>query len=166
MNTDRKRRLVFAAFAILITVGVLAYLAFGGIGENLVYYWSPSELEAVGDKAIGASIRLGGLVAPGSVVRDEDGLTLRFDVTDGKGTVPVYANSVPPAMFREGIGVVVEGTMLSSGRFETHRLLVKHDNQYQPPGEGEELDMQEMMKSMQFELEKQAQEAQEKGDDV
>jgi cytochrome c-type biogenesis protein CcmE len=166
MNTDRKRRLVFAAFAILITVGVLAYLAFGGIGENLVYYWSPSELEAVGDKAIGASIRLGGLVAPGSVVRDEDGLPLTFDVTDGKGTVPVYANSVPPAMFREGIGVVVEGTMLSSGQFETHRLLVKHDNQYQPPGEGEELDMQEMMKSMQFELEKQAQEAQEKGDDV
>lgn len=163
MNTDRKRRLVFAAFAILITVGVLAYLAFGGIGENLVYYWSPSELEAAGDKAIGASIRLGGLVAPGSVVRDEDGLTLRFDVTDGEGTVPVYAHSVPPAMFREGIGVVVEGTMLSSGQFETHRLLIKHDNQYQPPGEGEEFDMQEMMKSMQFELEKQTQE---KGDDV
>lgn len=163
MNTDRKRRLVLAAFAILITVGVLAYLAFGGIGENLVYYWSPTELRAAGDKAVGANIRLGGLVAPGSIVRDENGLTLKFDVTDGEDTVPVYANSVPPAMFREGIGVVVEGTMLSSGEFQTHRLLVKHDNQYQSPGEGEELDMKELMKSMQFELERQAKE---KGDDA
>jgi cytochrome c-type biogenesis protein CcmE len=163
MNTDRKRRLVFAAVAILIAVGVMAYLAFGGIGENLVYYWSPTELRAAGDKAIGASIRLGGLVAPGSVVRDEDGLSLKFDVTDGKDTVPVYANSVPPAMFREGIGVVVEGTMLASGQFQTNRLLVKHDNQYQAPEGGEELDMKEMMKSMQFELEKQAEE---KGDDA
>ena len=154
MSTDRRRRLVFAATALLTTLGVLSYLAFGGIGENLVYYWSPSELKAAGDKALGASIRLGGLVEPGSVEHDPEGLNLRFAVTDGHESIRVSTNAVPPAMFREGIGVVVEGTLLAGGEFETHRLLVKHDNQYRAPGEGEELDMKELMKSMQVELSK------------
>ena len=152
MSIDRRRRLVFAATALLVTLGVLSYLAFGGIGENLVYYWSPSELKEAGDKALGASIRLGGLVEPGSVVHDPEGLNLRFAVTDGIESIHVSTTTVPPAMFREGIGVVVEGTMLAGGDFKTHRLLVKHDNQYRAPGEGEELDMKELMKSMQVEL--------------
>jgi cytochrome c-type biogenesis protein CcmE len=151
MASDRKRRLIFAALAILVAAGTLAYLASGGIGENLVYYWSPSEVKDAGSEAVGASIRLGGLVAPGSIQRGGDGLTLQFAVTDGKNEVPVRASAVPPAMFREGIGVVVEGTMGSDGTFETRRLMVKHDNQYQAPAEGEDLDVEELMKSMQLE---------------
>lgn len=146
----RNRRLLIVA-ALLVAGGVLAFLAFGGIGENLVYYWSPSELIAAGAKAQGASIRLGGLVAPGSIEREPDGLTLRFAVTDGKATIPIEARAVPPAMFREGIGVVVEGTLDDAGTFETERLMVKHDNQYRAPAEGEEPDMDELMSSMQFE---------------
>jgi cytochrome c-type biogenesis protein CcmE len=153
MASDRKRRLIFAALAILIAAGTLAYLASGGIGENLVYYWSPSEVKDAGSEAVGASIRLGGLVAPGSIDRGGDGLTLRFAVTDGENEVPVRASAVPPAMFREGIGVVVEGTMGSDGTFETRRLMVKHDNQYRAPAEGDEPDMEELMKSMQLEVE-------------
>jgi cytochrome c-type biogenesis protein CcmE len=153
MASDRKRRLIFAALAILVAAGTLAYLASGGIGENLVYYWSPSEVMDAGPEAVGASIRLGGLVAPGSIQRGGDGLTLQFAVTDGENEVPVRASAVPPAMFREGIGVVVEGTMGSDGTFETRRLMVKHDNQYQAPAEGEEPDMEELMKSMQLEVE-------------
>ena len=141
---------MLAVLAIAISAAVLAFLAFGGIGENLVYYWSPSELDTAGDDAVGASIRLGGLVAPGSIDRSADGLTLRFAVTDGESTVPIVTNSVPPAMFREGVGVVVEGTVRRDGSFETNRLLVKHDNQYRAPGEGEELEMEALMKSMQF----------------
>jgi cytochrome c-type biogenesis protein CcmE len=151
MASDRKRRLIFAALAILVAAGTLASLASGGIGENLVYYWSPSEVKDAGSEAVGASIRLGGLVAPGSIQRGGDGLTLQFAVTDGKNEVPVRASAVPPAMFREGIGVVVEGTMGSDGTFETRRLMVKHDNQYQAPAEGEDLDVEELMKSMQLE---------------
>jgi len=146
----RNRRLLIVG-ALLVAGGVLALLAFGGIGENLVYYWSPSELLAAGDTARGASIRLGGLVAPGSIEREPDGLTLRFAVTDGEATVPIEARAVPPAMFREGIGVVVEGTLDDSGRFETERLMVKHDNQYQAPSEGEEPDMEELVRSMKLE---------------
>jgi cytochrome c-type biogenesis protein CcmE len=152
MSKERTRRLVLAVTAVLISVGVLAYLAFGGIGENLVYYWSPTELQSAGNDAVGATIRLGGLVEPGTVDRSTDGLTLKFAVTDGDASVPIVTKSVPPAMFREGVGVVVEGTVRKDGSFETNRLLVKHDNQYRAPGEGEgeELKMEALMESMQF----------------
>ena len=156
MSRERTRRLVLAIAAVAISAGVLAFLAFGGIGENLVYYWSPSELEDAGNEAIGATIRLGGLVEPGTVERSPDGLTLKFAVTDGGSSVPIVTSSVPPAMFREGVGVVVEGTVRKDGSFETNRLLVKHDNQYRAPGEGEELEIEALMESMQFERSNQA----------
>lgn len=150
MNSESKRRRVVVLVLVVIAAGALGYLALSSIGENLVYYWSPSEVEQAGEQAVGATIRLGGLVEPGSIDRAGDGLTLRFAVTDGKISVPVYATAVPPAMFREGIGVVVEGTMTAAGTFETQRLMVKHDNQYEAPGGMEEVDVKELMKSMQF----------------
>ena len=152
MSSDRNRRRLFVVAAVLVAVGALAYLAAGNIGESLVYYWSPSELAEAGDEAVGASIRLGGIVLPGSVNRAADGLTLTFNVTDGKSTVPVYAEAVPPAMFREGMGVVVEGTMRDDGTFETRRLMVKHDNEYRPPEGEEKLDMEKLMETMQIEV--------------
>lgn len=145
-----KRRLLFA-LGIASIAAVLIFLAVGGIGENLVYYWSPSELSSAGEEAYEATVRLGGLVAPGTVERGSDGLELRFSVTDGEQHVPVHARTVPPAMFREGIGVVVEGRMGRDGVFETKRLMVKHDNQYQPPTEGDERSMEELVQSLQFE---------------
>ena len=154
MSRERTRRLVLAVAAVTISAAVLAFLAFGGIGENLVYYWSPTELEGAGNEAVGATIRLGGLVEPGTVERSPDGLTLKFAVTDGGSSVPIVTKSVPPAMFREGVGVVVEGTVRKDGSFETNRLLVKHDNQYRAPGEGEEMEIEALMESMQFEQSK------------
>lgn len=151
MNNDTRRGRIFAITAILVAVGAVAYLAAGNIGKNLVYYWSPSELREAGGDALGASVRLGGIVVPGTVNRAADGLTLTFDVTDGSNTVPVYAEAVPPAMFREGMGVVVEGTLRDDGTFETRRLMVKHDNEYRPPEGEEKLDMEKLMQTMQIE---------------
>ena len=151
MSQERKRRRLLAVATLLIAVGVMAYLAFGGIGENLVYYWSPTELRDAGPKAYGAVVRLGGLVEPGTIERHSDGLTMRFAVTDGAASVPVVAETVPPAMFREGIGVVVEGTLMREGHFQTQRLMVKHDNQYKAPEDFQPEDMKDLMKSMQFE---------------
>jgi len=145
----RKRRLV-ALGALLVAGGAFAFLAFGNIGENLVYYWSPSELVEAGKQAETASIRLGGLVVPDSIVHGEDGLTLDFEVTDGETTVPVSTQAVPPAMFRGGIGVVLEGNMQADGKFHTTRLMIKHDNEYRAPHEVDERDMQELVKSLQF----------------
>ena len=148
MDNDQRRRRILTVAAIAVVAGVLGFVAYGNIGGNLVYYWSPKEVHDAGSKAVGASIRLGGLVAPGSIDRAATGLDLRFTVTDGDATVPVHASAVPPAMFREGIGVVVEGTLREDGVFESRRLMVKHDNEYRAPGADEDRDIRELMKSL------------------
>ncbi|MFZ5482179.1 MAG: cytochrome c maturation protein CcmE [Myxococcota bacterium] len=124
-----------AVVALLVAGGGLAFLAFGDLGENLVYYWSPTEMVAQKEKAVGATIRLGGMVEPGSMKGPEGGV-LRFKVTDGGATVAVESTGVPPQMFREGIGVVVEGTLAEDGTFRCTRMMVKHDNEYRAPEAG------------------------------
>mgnify|MGYP002634186728 CR=1 FL=1 len=131
----------------LALVGLL-YVALGSMGNNLVYYWTPSEVVGAGDKAVGASVRMGGMVKAGSIEFDKKGLDLRFVVTDGANEITVHGTGMPPQMFREGIGVVVEGTMTQGGVYESDRLLVKHDNQYKAPEEGREADMESMMNSL------------------
>ena len=145
----RTRRLLLFAAGGAVAIA-LSVLAFGDVGDNLVYYWSPSELHEAGPEAVGANIRLGGLVQQGSVNRSDDGLTLEFKVTDGSSHVAVRTTAVPPAMFREGIGVVLEGTMNHDGQFATSRLMVKHDNEYQAPNVDDQRSMEELIESMQF----------------
>ena len=136
----------FALGALAIAAGAFAFITVGGIGDNLVYYWGPSEVVAAGDKAVGATIRLGGQVAKGSI-QQARGSELSFAVSDGKASVNVRTKSVPPQMFREGIGVVVEGTMKKDGHFESQRLMVSHGNEYRAPKDGEKPDMQKLMET-------------------
>jgi len=124
----------FTIGALVIAAGALIFLAVGGLGDNLVYYWSPSELAAAGPS--GAVVRLGGQVKDHSIVR-HGGSDLDFVVTDGAHEVRVHSRAVPPQMFREGIGVVVEGVLGAGGVFESERIMVKHGNEYQPPKPGE-----------------------------
>lgn len=121
---------------IVAVVGVLGWLALGSVGDNLVYYWSADQLQAAGQKAVGANVRLGGLVKPGSV--KTEGTVTTFLVVDATGavTVPVRTEAIPPQMFREGIGVVVEGSLGDDGVFHSERLMVKHDENYKAPTSG------------------------------
>lgn len=135
----------FAIGAVAVLVIATGVLAFGGLGENLVYYWDASQLQANKSKAQGATIRLGGQVEPGSIVQGES--LLKFNVTDGKASVAVEAKGLPPAMFRESIGVVVEGSLRADGVFTSERLLVSHDNEYRAPEEGEQANVQELSKT-------------------
>lgn len=141
-----RRNRWFALGALAVAAVAFLIITLGGIGENLVYYWGPSEVHAAGDKAVGASIRLGGQVAANSI-KELGGASLEFDVTDGSQIVHVRSAGVPPQMFREGIGVVVEGTMTRSGYFESQRLMVSHGNEYQAPTEGKPASVQELMKT-------------------
>ena len=144
----RNRWLALGAVAVALAA-VLAFLL-AGLGENLVYYWGPTELRAAGDRAIGATIRLGGQVVAGSVRRGGSVSGIEFDVADRKGgQVHVKASGVPPQMFREGIGVVVEGTMTRAGYFDGQRLMVSHGSEYRTPREGEDVDMRQLIKSTQ-----------------
>lgn len=139
------RTRLFAIGALGIAAAAFAFIALGGLGENLVYYWGPTELRANADKAVGATIRLGGVVAPGTI--EFDGATqLAFGVTDGEEQVLVRATGMPPAMFRENIGVVVEGTMTPEGHFTSNRLMVSHDNEYRVPESGERVDTGALIK--------------------
>jgi cytochrome c-type biogenesis protein CcmE len=138
----------FALGALGVAAGAFLFITFGGIGENLVYYWGPKELRAAGLRAIGATIRLGGQVAPGSVKPGEGVSNLEFDVTDGTATIHVVSRGVPPQLFRDRIGVVVEGTMTADGSFESRRLMVSHDNQYRAPGD-RNVDIKTLMRSTQ-----------------
>jgi cytochrome c-type biogenesis protein CcmE len=151
MTTDsdvarRKTRLfmvgAFAVAAIAFTV-----IAASGINNNLVYYWTPTDLRANGDKAYGASIRLGGMVAKGSIV-NHVGSNVEFVVHDGVNRIPVKTSTVPPQMFRENIGVVVEGTMNRAGYFQSSRLMVSHNNEYKAPEKGHPVDRKELERMM------------------
>ena len=135
MSPQTQRRL-FLVGALAVAGVALGMISFGNIGENLVYYWDPSQLVAAGDKGVGATVRLGGLVKAGTVDWKQAEGQLQFTVTDGKEDVQVHATSAPPQMFREGIGVVVEGTMTRAGVFEADRLMVKHSNEYRAPEAG------------------------------
>ena len=143
----RRRTRWFAAGALAVAGIAFVALTLGGIGTNLVYYWGPSDLAEAGEKAVGATIRLGGMVAADSVVFADGGSGVRFDVTDYKKTVHVRSRGVPPQMFREGIGVVVEGTMSGDGHFESHRLMVSHGNEYRPPTDPGHADVKRLMQS-------------------
>ena len=143
---SRSRTKWFAFGALAVAAAAFAFITVGGIGDNLVYYWGPSELVAAGDKAIGATIRLGGQVVKGSI-QQARGSELSFAVSDGKATVNVCTKSVPPQLFREGIGVVVEGTMKRDGHFESQRLMVSHGNEYRAPASGEKPDMKKLIES-------------------
>jgi cytochrome c-type biogenesis protein CcmE len=132
------RRRAAAVAALAAVVGAFAYLLYGGIGENLVYFWSPKELLARGTAAYDVPVRLGGQVVPGSVHWNADQLELRFRVTDGSEEVSVRSKGAPPQMFRDGIGVVVEGRYRRGGEFESHNLMVKHSNEYRAPKPGEQ----------------------------
>ena len=136
----------FAFGALAAAASAFLFITVGGIGENLVYYWGPKELRAAGAKAIGATIRLGGQVAVGSIKRGEGVSNLEFDVTDGTATVHVVSRGVPPQLFRDRIGVVVEGTMTREGSLESRRLMVSHDNRYRAPAD-KDVDIKALMRS-------------------
>lgn len=131
------RNRVWAGLGLAAVLGALFLLIAGGLRENVVYFLTPSELEARGPQMYDRPLRLGGRVEPGSVEWDAESRDLRFVLTDEESRVPVRGTGAPPAMFREGLGVVVEGRYLPGGVFESDNLMVKHSNEYRPPDGGE-----------------------------
>ena len=141
----KTRRFMFIAIGVAVVAFIV--IAWGGINKNLVYYWTPTDLVANGDKAYGATIRLGGMVSGGSIKNHAGVSGVEFDVHDGAKAVHVKSNGVPPQMFREGIGVVVEGTMMRGGYFQSDRLMVSHNNEYRAPKAGEPINAKQLIKS-------------------
>ncbi len=138
MTPTRKRRLI-ALLLIVAGVGVASTVAFYSLQENLLYFQSPSDL-AMQPIPPGRQFRLGGLVKPGSVARAQDGLGIRFVVTDGPKEVEVEYVGILPDLFREGQGVIARGALDGNGLFEASEVLAKHDENYMPPEVAEALE--------------------------
>jgi cytochrome c-type biogenesis protein CcmE len=119
----------------LIIVAAIAYLAFGGLGNSLVYYVLPSEYAENPARYEGKRIRLGGLVKEGTIRYDPKTLELDFVVTDGVVDIPVQHEGTPPELFKDNQGVVVEGRF-DGEVFKGENLLIKHSETYQAPPEG------------------------------
>jgi cytochrome c-type biogenesis protein CcmE len=134
--SDRGKKKLWMGLGLLAIVGALALLIGGGLRENVVFFLTPSELQARGAEMYDRPLRLGGQVKPETVSWEPDARDLRFVLQDDSTEVTVHATGAPPAMFQEGIGVVVEGHYRRSGVFESDNLMVKHSNEYAPPEEG------------------------------
>jgi cytochrome c-type biogenesis protein CcmE len=148
MSNVQGRRTATLVVAVVIILAAFGFLLYGGIDKNVVFFLTPQELLARGTSAYDVPVRLGGLVAPGSVKWDADKLDLRFVVMDSGGqSVNVHSTGAPPQMFRDGMGVVVEGRYHKSGIFESTNLMIKHSNEYRKPEHGGR--PQEMYKSLQ-----------------
>ena len=128
----RKRRRLLAVVVGLSLLGAATAMVLAAFNENLVFFYSPSDLAA---KAIGPDrrIRIGGLVEQGSLHRHADGHGVGFRVTDGKTEIAVTYDGVLPDLFREGQGVVAEGRLRADGVFAAASVLAKHDEKYMPP---------------------------------
>ena len=137
--TRRQRRLVLIGTALGVLALALA-LVLGALRNSIVFFNSPTD---VVEKQIapGKRIRLGGLVKSGSIARGEN-LQVRFDVTDGRNTIPVAYQGLLPDLFREGQGVVTEGALDGAGVFKADSVLAKHDENYMPREVAERLKQQ------------------------
>ena len=127
----RQKRMIFVALGI-VGVGVAAMLAVSALRSNIAYFFSPSQVIA-NEAPADALFRLGGLVVDGSLARQEDGLTVNFDVTDNAETVTVSYTGILPDLFGEGQGVVTKGRLGPDGVFLAEEVLAKHDESYMPP---------------------------------
>ena len=125
-----KHRRLFVVAAALVVLGAAAALVLNAFEENMVFFYSPTDLT---EKQVprGQSIRVGGLVETGSVKKT--GLDVAFGITDGAKTVRAVYRGVLPDLFREGQGVVTRGILLADGSFKAEEVLAKHDENYMPP---------------------------------
>jgi cytochrome c-type biogenesis protein CcmE len=128
----RKRRRLWAVLAGMGALGIAAGLVLTAMRDNLVFFYSPTEL-ATRAAPLERQLRIGGLVEESSVVRAADGKSVVFRVTDRANTVAVAYKGSLPDLFREGQGVVAEGVLQRDGVFRASSVLAKHDENYMPP---------------------------------
>lgn len=139
---ERRIKLVVGALLIAACVG---YLIYGGIQETIVYFVTPSELHAKGTSAYGKSLRLGGLVKDGSWMKETGTLFHRFELMDEHATVSVAFRGIPPDLFGEGRGALVEGSYGADGVFQAKTVLAKHSEEYKSAADHASKDSRELM---------------------
>ncbi len=130
MSARQKR---FALIGLgVVAMGLATMLVLNAFQSNLVFFFTPTQV-ANGEVPKGRSFRIGGMVEQGSLVREGDGLTVHFVVTDTVKRVPVTFKGILPDLFKEGKGAVAQGQLDTDGTFRASEVLAKHDENYMPP---------------------------------
>ena len=131
MKPHRRKRLgiiLFIATGLSVAIGLTLY----ALSQNIDLFYTPTQV-AQGEVAAGQRIRIGGMVREGSVVSADDSLAVEFLATDYVHDVPIFHEGILPDLFREGQGIVVEGSLDIAGVFQASRVLAKHDENYMSP---------------------------------
>ena len=130
MNKRGKRKLLVVM--VLLGVAIASVLGLTAFEENLLYFYSPTQVKA-GEAPDSRKFRVGGLVVAGTVDRSSDSLLVKFDLTDNDATMTVEYSGILPDLFREGQGIVAMGEFSAGGIFVADEVLAKHDENYMPP---------------------------------
>jgi len=141
----RHKRMMFISAGVA-GLAVAVYLIANAFTSNLLFFFSPSDVQA-NQAPANRDFRLGGLVEEGSLSREDDGLTVHFTVTDNAYTIPVTFVGILPDLFREGQGVVAQGKLNEKGVFMAKEVLAKHDESYMPPEVKDALEKAKMKKA-------------------
>src|SRR6185369_5657480 len=134
----RHRRIAFILVG-LAGLGIATFFVGSAFRNNLVFFFSPTQVIAK-EAPVNRTFRVGGLVQDGTLQRDKDGLTVRFQVTDTAASVPVVFKGILPDLFKEGRGCVAQGRIGADGVFQADQVLAKHDENYMPPEAGQAID--------------------------
>ena len=129
-NKKVKSRIFFLGLSFFI-IGLVVFIILKSLEENVVYFFSPTEIYNKSDASFNKKIRIGGLVKEGSINRQED--AINFIITDLKNEIVVTYNGLVPNLFSEGKGVVAEGKLNDKKYFIAYKILAKHDENYMPP---------------------------------
>ncbi len=131
MTPRRKQRLIMVIF-MLLGISIATTLALKAFNENMMFFYSPTEIKE-GKAPINQDFRLGGLVVEGSVRREDNNLTVFFDLTDNNEVITVSYEGILPDLFREGQGIIARGQLNDSGVVIAVEVLAKHDENYMAP---------------------------------
>lgn len=134
----RHKRITFILVG-LAGLALAAFLVTNAFRNNLVFFFSPTQVAAK-EAPVNRTFRIGGLVEEGTLKRENDGLTVRFTVTDTAASIPVVYKGILPDLFKEGRGCVAQGRIGADGVFQADEVLAKHDENYMPPEAGEAID--------------------------
>ncbi|GAB4124591.1 MAG: cytochrome c maturation protein CcmE [Sideroxydans sp.] len=129
--TPRQKRLTWIVLGVALVAGAVGLVLFA-LKNNVSLYFTPTQVHH-NEAPQGRSFRIGGLVEQGSVQRDQDGLTVRFNITDTAEKMAVIYKGILPDLFKEGKGVVAQGKLNADNVFVADEVLAKHDENYMPP---------------------------------
>jgi cytochrome c-type biogenesis protein CcmE len=137
--------------SLALVASALGYLALGNFGQNLVYFFTPSEVTAFAPDRYNKKVRVGGMVVKGSIKSRTETVGMTFALTDGASTIPVTFEGIPPDLFKEGQGAVVEGVWTPAREFHSTMIMAKHSEDYMPidlKRAGTELPKKDLLQSL------------------